>query len=73
LELAMANPQAAIAFFPSGDAAALAAALVEACHEVREGRPAAVVAVSALAPAYRLEDVTSRYLDLYRELFDARS
>jgi glycosyltransferase involved in cell wall biosynthesis len=73
LELAMANPQSAIAFFPSGDAAALAAALVEACHEVRERRPAAVVAVSALAPGYRLEDVTSRYLDLYRELFDARS
>jgi glycosyltransferase involved in cell wall biosynthesis len=71
LELAKTNPRAIVHFFPSGNATALAAALTQACGDVRALPPAAA-ASSALAQTYQLDEVASRYLDLYREQVDVR-
>jgi len=72
-ELAETNPQANIRFFPSGDAAALAAGLAQAYRDATARRLVAEVVIPTLEPVYLLENIARGYLDIYRDLVDARS
>jgi len=72
LELAESNPAATIHFFPAGDTAALADLLRCVCHGLRDRGNSALLPKSGLAAEYQLEVVAQKYLDLYRELANAR-